>query len=751
MNGGAYRDIPAVANPGVGLGTLALTSADTGVSDAVNFTIRQKGTSTTASGTFVIPEKMLPGINVGGEGRNDLGQTMVWNHGSSGNRIGNLGDYVPAGTGYTASTDGAGATVKRGPQGQFYPLNNLGLPEYRGRIERVFTASEVGVWNFALAAGVVAERGNTSGAVAWSYDSGTGFGSFTIPDSTSGYVVEIVMTPSSIPSGGVIPVILKSGVSGQFNADTLTAYAAVADALRFLDASASNNANYNNRTPLAMPVRTWTNRNRYGVFDVETQVAMANALRPYGSLGNMSYITMHIDDNTMIDGSTDYIIANLLGDCYYAFSNEICFNGQFQQTSDAFLAGVRAGFAPIGATPGTAVPETVYEGHHVNSVQPSTVQRGNWDGSTFTPTDGYSGDYCKLLIDIPAGGKLMLGIAGQQCFQTAAAAPTGTVFKMDGSGSFTVLYDSAATTRAQLRWISDRMKNLITRVKAKYSAAGKPAPHFELDGFSGAFGVSQTMLDWGNLYLEMGGGHVTPGPYFGNGQSGPDMMAYYDTSDPLWSPTVGKAKLYDVATNPTLAARITATLADYAVASAKVVASNLAMQKTFNNQLRAYNISKGQVSGWIKQGAYEWNNHAIKKGWPDDGVQAYNALTDYNVGDFAMFGGDMFRARVNPPVGTATSNTAYWDKVATAAELVNGTPSYQLFRAMILSATNAADLYNFYEGLRNIHGGPTFFYVGFGRFIADQYFGLMFGESDTGSDNLRRTSIKTVVDQIRAT
>lgn len=787
-NGGAYQDIAAYATTGAGNATLRLPAADIGMNGRATYTLRQKNlTTSTGTGFYVIPEPMILGINVGLDALSDLGLTVGWQDPVSyNNGIGRLGDYTVS-PNVGASTDGSGTTVKRDTFGKIYATNGAGLTNYRALNNATLCSS--GLWNFAFAAGVVISDniGLTGGGITtgYTYSSTTGLGSFTVPGGTT-VAFNIIISAASIPVGGTGLSLIKQGVVGQFDANAVALIPTIAKEIRFLDAAYVNNPNYNNRTPLLMASRTFANRNRSVEWDIETQVAFANATGC-----GMVYQNKHIDDNTMVTGVADYIAANLVGQARFSLSNEI-WNFIFQQTLDVRLMGVRLGMAPAGATPGTLVAEpNTYDGTQTGTAltQAPTWVRGDWSGSVFTEND-YGGAYGKLLVALPINGQIMLNGAGLQVYNTATAQAINVIFNLTtgvavsgGSGNFTVKYTSSDTNAAGLRWMSYRMKQIITIVNARFALASKPNPKYIVEGqAAGGFGALQPVLDWDNLYLLMAGSHASAGFYYGNGTAGDTLGEFTSTTYAEWTATTGKNALFDTATNPTLAARISAAKTAYFSASGKTVTATVSAAASFRNALITYNLGKsGGLANDIKMGEYEFNWHTIFNNWPDKGpISEYVSSNGYKSGSTVYSSGNgLFTAILDVPVTTPPPNASYWTLQTTATGTIinvatglykatqvapnaspppNATywvsmasnadftplpPSDQLFSSIVLDSRHGTDIGNLINGLRNVHGGPSYFYALLGPNISSSnYFGLIQSYTDTTAANYRYSAVK---------
>jgi len=750
-NGGAYQDIPAYTTTGAGNATLRLPAADVGMNGRATYTLRQKNlTTSTATGVYVIPEKMILGINVGIEAINELGYTARWiDPASFNNNIAQLGEYVVAPK-ITASIDGAGSTVKRDTLGKVYATNGLGLTNYQ--VLNDITFCSPGTWNFAFAAGVSITNsdGMTAGGITtgYTYNSVTGLGSFTVPAGPN-VTFNITISAASIPVGGTGLSLTKQGVVGQFDTNAISDVVAIAKEIRFLDAASVNNANYNNRTPLLMASRSFANRLRIGEWDVETQVAFANACGC-----GMVYQPKHTDTDDMITGAADYIAANLVGQARFAFSNEL-WNLFFTQTIDSRLNGIRLGMALGSATPGTLVAEpNTFEGAQagIGKSQAPTWTRGDWSGAVFTEND-YGGVYAKLLIAMPAGSQIMLSGAGIQVYNTATAQAIGCIFNIQtgvsvsgSTGNFTIKYVSSDTQTAGIRWSSYRFKQMITLVNARFALASKPNPKYVFESWAaGGLSYIQPALDWDNLYLLLVGSHLSPGFYYGNGTAGDTLGDFNSTTYAEWTATTGKNALFDTATNPTLTARLTAAKTAYFSASGKTVTATVASATTYRDALITYNLGKaGGIANDIKMGEYEFNWHTIFQSWPDNGAAAYVATNTYVAGNVVrQAGSGLFKAVQAVPVSTPPPNATYWVSMASEADFVAGNPSDQLFTSIVLDSRHGTDIGNLINGLRNVHGGPSYFYALLGPNISSSnYFGLIQSYTDTTAANYRFSAVK---------
>jgi len=751
-NGGAYQDIPAYVTTGAGNATLRLPAADIGMNGRATYTLRQKNlTTSSATGAYTIPEPMILGINVGPDALSDLGLTVRWlNPADYNGGIGRLGDYASS-PNIIASVDGSGTSVKRDTFGKIYATNGAGLTTYRAMNDS--TLCSPGNWNFAFAAGVVISNNldMTGGGIVtgFAYNSVTGIGSYTVPVGQPAKF-NLIISAASIPVGGTGLSLLKQGAVAGFDANAVALIPTIAKEIRYLDAAAVNNANYSNRTPLLMASRTYANRLRVGEWDVETQVAFANACGC-----GMVYQTKHIDDDTLVSGAADYIAANLVGQARFSLSNEI-WNFIFGQWYDVKLMGIRLGMALGSATPGTLVAEpNTFDGTQMtlSNAQAPTWIRGDWSGSVFTEND-YGGVYAKLLIAMPAGSQILLNGAGLQVYNTATAQAIGCIFNIQtgvavsgSTGNFTIKYVSVDTTAAGLRWFSYRMKQIITIVNARFALAGKPNPKYVLESFAnGGISYIQPALDWDNLYLLMAGSHVSPGWYYGNGGGGgADLGMFTDMLYAEWTATTGKNALYDTATNPTLAARITAAQTAYFSASGKTVAAVGSAAKTYRDGLITYNLGKsGGLANDIRMGEYEFNWHTIFVNWPDQVASVYVATNTYVMGNIVrQVGSGLFKAVQAVPVSTPPPNATYWVSMASEADYAAGSPSQQLFSSIVLDSRHGADISTHITNLRNVHGGPSYFYVIMSANITESnYFGLTQSYTDTTAANYRYSAVK---------
>lgn len=81
--------------------------------------------------------------------------------------------------------------------------------------------------------------------------------------------------------------------------------------------------------------------------------------------------------------------------------------------------------------------------------------------------------------------------------------------------------------------------------------------------------------------------------------------------------------------------------------------------------------------------------------------------------------------------------------MASAANFASRNPSDQLFTPIVLDAGQRTDISNLTNGLRNVHGGGSYFYALLGTTIgSSDYFGLVTSYTDTTAANYRFNAIR---------
>jgi len=243
----------------------------------------------------------------------------------------------------------------------------------------------------------------------------------------------------------------------------------------------------------------------------------------------------------------------------------------------------------------------------------------------------------------------------------------------------------------------------------------------------------------------MAGSHASPAFYYGNGTAGDTLGIFAGGSYAEWTDTTGKNALFDTVTNPTLAARLAAAKTAYFSASGKTVTATVTSAKNYRDALISYNLGKsGGLPNDIRMGEYEFNWHTIFSGWPDKGPTAYVGTNTYVTGNVVrQAGSGLFKAVQAVPVSTPPPNATYWVSMASEADFVAGAPSDQLFASIVLDSRQGTDVGNLANGLRNVHGGPSYFYALLGPTIdSSNYFALIQSYTDTTTANYRFSAVK---------
>lgn len=672
--------------------------------------MRKTGTVTPVRGaTYLVPDypAISPfklGVNETSLGLWDIGSKGKWvDTISFNNRIRRRGEQPITGE-YLSSADGLGGTVKRDWDGRIYG-NSLGLTSYILAYDLTLSASEAGAYTINLGAGTVVTGATLGGASGWSYNSGTGVGTFTMISGQN--TVNLTITVASIAVNGCLPVLRPTAAVGTFNTVALANTAAIAKSARYLDVKPANNdENFPDRTALAHPSRTPAQR-------VLQDGRRENIVAHCNNIGDLYWHVNMFDSDALIADDFTYIAANLAGSalCYVEWSNEF-FNVIFKQCHDVRLMGVRRGFAPSGlANPAAAVPETV-----IDCQYPDILVNGS--GVT--------------QVAFNAGDKIFWnGFSGWRVYQAIGAQAAGSQLPTGASNAnWTVVYDNSDTDRAGKRMVSTRMKEIRAIADPIFAAAGRARPRYIAGGIAaGGFAYVQPILDWDTGWLTFD--RVCAAHYWGGGVAGLEMGAYNDNTVVNFT-RADKEALYTTASRATALAN---AKAKFFSATRAVIDATVALIPIFRQQLADYCKSKGLSKNAIKLIQYEFHWHVVfgnlqgSKRWPDEAA-AWNSGTAYSVDNLVKSGGEIFKCIV-AHTNQATSNATYWTKIATAA-IAAESPNRmtQLYFDIYLDPQFGADTTYMLDKFQSIAGEEAFFYQRLGGLTQNGTWGAMKTEAD---------------------
>lgn len=583
---------------------------------------------------------------------------------------------------YAASLNGAGNTVLFDQFGNI-GANGFGATSYRLTIleGQVYSPSEFGQYTMYLGKNLTFVGFIFATSVTgWTYNSSTGYATFNIngtANNTSHIVINVPsitsqpgevspITGLTIPAGRIGPPdIIKTGATGKFLNDYLTTIPQLAKYLRMLDVENANNVLLSNRTRTSSGSRTLATRLRYGATTIEEQTDRCLLT----NTGIWSVIRS-MDTPEIIQLYADQIIAKLPPslDPYNAFedSNER-FNFSFTQWGESRIEGARRGYCPVGATPGSLVPETIIDPGFMAEFPAIISQIGN--------TTSYT-----ALQDIPANTLMAFNLAGVTVVRFVNAILTGATFNAAGDANVVVKYTVDDTERGALRYIADRTKLMAQTVFARFDAAGRTRPAIVLSYQPGNFQPFKTMLEWNGC-----GDYVTDiadAQYYGNGAGG--SLTDYSAVIENWMKS-DKDTLYQ---NGTLAGGVTAATARYFAADRKVIRENADnFMSAIVEPLKAWNIANGKS---IRARQYETNQHVdwYNRGdrFPDNGAMNYDAGTSYTAGTFVRgVSGDLavYEAKAGGvPAGNPPPNATYWTVKVSAAIMAAGSPEETLYRTI---------------------------------------------------------------------
>lgn len=737
--------------------------------------------------TYAIPDYVavpptILGMNETSLGTWDIGPSAGWFDPSDyAKEIRRLG-VQPSGAQIPSSETGSGSTVKRGWDNSIYSTNGVGLTSYRMVWDVPVPSTQNGTWQISLGAGVnvtgIIQGGNITG---WSYNQGTGIGTFTYTYSGANFLLNLVITTASMPAGGVLPSLKLQSATGIFDPAAITNVANVARAIRYLDIIPANNDElYPDRTSLAHPVRAPSQR-YLGNNSRERILAHCNLAG-----ADLYWQVKMFDGDALVADDAAYIAATLPTNklCWVELSNEF-FNAIFKQSNDHKMAGIRRGYAPSGATVGTAVPETVYD-----TAYPTLLATGQGN-PRFTTRAFLNGE--KFLYN---------GFIGWQVYQAIGDQPSGAAFADVTNANFSVVYTNADTDRAGKRWISTRSKEIKAIFDAAFDAVGRPRAIFVCPGFAaGGFAYVQPILDWDNGHLTFK--RASAAHYWGGGVgvSGLDMGRYNNsTAIANWN-LADKEALYTTSNQTTA---INAVKDKFFAASRAVIDDTIAIIPTYRQQLADYCKSKGLAKDAITLLEYEENWHVVFGGtgaWPDQAANysdrntdgssavayvandlrkytaaAWSSATAYTAGNVVKSGTTLYRcilAHTNqaPPNGTywvsigtsvddgiykcilahsnqPCSNATYWTRIATGA-IAAESPNRMtlLFQSIMLDSRFGDDLTYYQQQLKKFCGNEQFFYNRLGGITPNGTWTIMAGEDDNdvsggGSTNWRYKALK---------
>ncbi len=521
---------------------------------------------------------------------------------TGGNQIADWFESVENNGKIPASADGLNGTVHRN-QKNGIGRNSLGITTYAIRGLFDIPAAISAYMQFPAGTAVRTRFGGIDPA-NFQYNQSTGLATFPL-QAGSNYV-QILIDAATIPAGQLCELVIKDAANPTAN-PIIPLIPPVSKGTRFLDAGQHNNVDNKTRTLLATPVRTLANRRTDGSQTFEGQAA---DLRASGS--KFAYgIINSVDDDAYVTAFADHWANNLpnVQKFFFGLDNEI-FNFIFLQYYDARIRGLRAGYGPQGATPTTAVPEVIMDAQ-ATSLAPIV---------RMTDANGNNGDsHITTLRAFNAGDKFHKNvIGGVITFRFKQNVAAGFRFAKGAVDipQVEAFYDSEVGARAAARMHGELTARMGRIVKARFAAAGRPAPEIVLES-QGWGGFAEEALNWKDSYLDID--RVSFAPYFNNDEQGRNgFMDWTDAT--IWTPEA-KAKVI---------------AGDYAGALTIVFPAFLLSVERQGlagvsgaNALRAYNISKGDVPDRRKLIGYEYGDH--------NGFTGYNWPSNANAGLFMQF------------------------------------------------------------------------------------------------------------------
>lgn len=603
-NGGSWRPMAVVENsvPGSATAGDTVPPSITGVTVANVRWHNAPSIGAAFSANVTVPFAKMLGVNGGGLSTDVASGWEFWKDNNNPVYITGWSSYVDPGNA-PWSADGLNGTVMRDAYGGI-GRNSLGITTYHCR-RLISVPVQINAY-IDWAPGVqVSSKYGAGYPLDFAHNVSTGRSTFTLKADTQGTnQVELLVVANSIPAGTTVRPVVKDFAAPTV-APITAAYTQVAKGLRFLDNGGYNNPTNNTRTLTTLPIRTLANRT-LGGGSFESQAADLVAVDASFAYGIFS----HIDDVAFVTAHANYWAANTPGvtKTFFGTSNEQ-FNEIFFQVGDMRLAGLRAGFAAAGVTPGTAVLETVLDGQGFGL--PSIVSPTDASGTAT------SGVYLKALINFTAGQKFYRNVGGGvPCLEFLNDVPIGGVFPRNSdSTNVRVRYGDNAVVIAGLRAHADLTVRNGNIAKARYAAAGKPPPEIVLEGFGEDFNWSLSALSWNNNYLSID--RVSLAPYFNNGASGGGgFMDYSDST--IWTPAA------KAAINASDYAGALTIVFDSLLHGANGIDKYIAKAKNWSAALRAFCISKGLAADAINPIMYEMGDHNGFSGynWTDNAKAA---------------------------------------------------------------------------------------------------------------------------------
>lgn len=676
------------------------TTVTVWIRDKIIKSVSKSGILAMAYQPVVAP--MVIGINENTFGFYERGPSVNWiNNGSYSAVIAQRGSVPASGGGIPSSSDGLNGTVLRGWDGSI-GSNSLGITTYGMVYNPRITAAETGSWTIKFPPGTTVVH--NAGATGWSYNSGTGIGTYSWPISGS-VTLDLRVNVATLTAAGPALISLKQTSVGSAIIDTRAAtnVSQLASSVRVLDVLRINNDEmFPERTALAHPSRQISQRPQVVGNRREDVVAHLNAAG-----ASLYYNVKLFDSDALIEDDANYYLQNLnSSNINISFSNEM-WNFLFKQTTDIREAGVRAGFAPIGVTdPSMATPETVYSTQY-----PTVTVTGS--GTTRNTTVAYA-DGEKFIYN---------GFNGVQVYQAIGNQSVGAPFQATTNANFSLIYNNTDTSRAGDRWVAYKLKRIREIWDARAAFYGKPRPNYWVEGQAGGgFSSVQKYLDQFNLHQYIDG--VSAAHYWGGGVAVPDPFVF--TNSMTGFTLADKELLYTTADQTTAIN----TLKDkfFAIAISGLIDPVGQDVKAWKTAITNYAIGKGYTKDRYKFGQYEMNHHLVSSGWPDT-ASAWSSSTTYSAGNYVKDGGKIFKCILGH-TNQITTNATYWTELASVA--VTAENRRDLFYISVINDSRFYDAMLYYYNMMKVYGGGIqHHYTRINYQAANGSWGVMLDEEDT--------------------
>jgi hypothetical protein len=275
------------------------------------------------------------------------------------------------------------------------------------------------------------------------------------------------------------------------------------------------------------------------------------------------------------------------------------------------LGGVRAGYGPPGATVANAVPMTVLDAGGAQATGGTLFV--SCDANGVVQADPNLNSHIKTTRALVAGDQFIRNVGGLPLIRAkvaiaAGAVTTNTALQSNLDANYEIAQPDAWCNRAALRYAATIAKRNILIWKASFTAAGRTAPKFMIEGRVGIPGYVQPMLDWDGLAEHID--YATTAPYVSGGFS-VDYMDWNRTD--IWDDQA-KALIADgnyAAALDLVMPRAIASLPEMGAAMRASIAGR-----------RAYNIARWGAASRdrIKEYFYEYGDHFgfVASNWPDN-------------------------------------------------------------------------------------------------------------------------------------